>query len=83
MIFANDGCYHVAAMRKNVKKLLGIALATAAACSLSLASSEAVYWISKTGKTHNSTCRYYKTCKGFASPVGSGDNCKICGGAGK
>lgn len=39
------------------------------------------YWISSTGKTHNSTCRYYNNCKGYWSDTGSGDNCKICGGA--
>lgn len=42
---------------------------------------EGQYWISSTGKTHNSSCRYYRTCKGHASDKGSGNNCKICGGA--
>lgn len=40
------------------------------------------YWISSAGKTHTSTCRYYETGKGKRSGTGSGDNCKICGGAG-
>lgn len=42
---------------------------------------EGKYWISSTGKTHNSSCRYYKTCKGRASDTGTGNDCKICGGA--
>lgn len=41
------------------------------------------YWISSTGKTHNSSCRYYNNCKGYWSDTGSGDNCKICGGVNK
>lgn len=39
------------------------------------------YWISSTGKTHNSSCRYYNNCKGYWSDTGSGNNCKICDGA--
>lgn len=45
------------------------------------AAEEKTYWISSTGKTHNSSCRYYNNCKGYWSDTGSGDNCKICGGA--
>lgn len=41
------------------------------------------YWISSTGKTHRSGCRYYGTTKtGRYSSTGSGDNCMKCGGAG-
>lgn len=39
------------------------------------------YWISSTGKTHNSVCRYYNNCKGYFSDTPSGVNCKLCGGA--
>lgn len=39
------------------------------------------YWISSTGKTHNSSCRYYRNSKGHASDRPSGNNCKICGGS--
>ena len=38
------------------------------------------YWISSTGKTHRSGCRYYASGNGrFAGA--SGVNCKLCGGA--
>ena len=40
------------------------------------------YWISSSsGKTHNSSCRYYKKSKGHGSDTPSGNDCKICGGA--
>lgn len=40
------------------------------------------YWITdSSGKTHNSSCRHYEKSKGRASKTGSGDNCKVCGGA--
>lgn len=43
---------------------------------------EGPYWISGTGKTHNSTCRYYEaTVNGHHSSVASGNDCEICGGA--
>lgn len=43
---------------------------------------EDTYWISSTGKTHNSTCRYYETTEnGYHSSEPSGNNCEICGGA--
>ena len=38
------------------------------------------FWISSTGKTHNVRCRYFKTSKGKLASIGSGNNCKICGG---
>lgn len=39
------------------------------------------YWInSRSGKTHNQSCRYYANCNGYPSNTGSGNNCKICGG---
>ena len=40
------------------------------------------FWITSTGKTHNSKCRYFGTTKtGKWTNKGSGNNCKICGGA--
>lgn len=51
--------------------------------SVKVEAAQAKYWISSTGKTHNSTCRYYNNCKGYWSDTGSGNNCKICGGASK
>lgn len=51
--------------------------------SVKVEAAQGKYWISSTGKTHNSTCRYYNNCKGYWSDTGSGDNCKICGGASK
>lgn len=41
------------------------------------------YWISSSGKTHRSGCRYFGTGKGRSSSRPSGNNCKICGGAGR
>lgn len=42
---------------------------------------KASYWVtSSSGKTHNSSCRYYKNSKGYESEKGTGNNCKICGG---
>lgn len=41
------------------------------------------YWISSTGKTHNSNCRYYNNCRGYFSDTPSGNNCKLCGGSGR
>ncbi len=40
------------------------------------------YWISRSGKVHNSSCRYYgRTQRGYFSPEPQGENCRICGGA--
>lgn len=40
------------------------------------------YWVTRSsGKTHNSHCRYYANSKGYYSSTGTGNNCKICGGA--
>ena len=38
------------------------------------------YWISSTGKRHNSRCRYYGTGKGRSGSATEGQACKICGG---
>lgn len=38
------------------------------------------YWISKTGKRHNHSCRYYKNCRGRIGTKSDGIACKICGG---
>nr|DAZ49506.1 MAG TPA: hypothetical protein [Caudoviricetes sp.] len=51
--------------------------------SVKVEAAQKKYWISSTGKTHNSSCRYYNNCKGYWSDTGSGNNCKICGGANK
>ncbi|MDX6766866.1 MAG: hypothetical protein SFU85_08750 [Candidatus Methylacidiphilales bacterium] len=44
------------------------------------ATSGAGYWISSTGKRHNSGCRYYQTSKGRPGTQTEGVACKICGG---
>jgi hypothetical protein len=42
---------------------------------------EKEFWITSSGKTHNSSCRYYGTTKsGRYSDKPSGDSCKVCGG---
>ena len=42
---------------------------------------EKEFWITSSGKTHNSSCRYYRTTKsGRYSDKPSGDSCKVCGG---
>lgn len=41
---------------------------------------EAAYWISSTGKRHNSGCRYYRNCQGRPGTASEGVACKICGG---
>ncbi len=38
------------------------------------------YWISSTGKRHNSNCRYYQTSKGSKGSADQGVACKLCGG---
>ena len=38
------------------------------------------YWLSSTGKRHNSTCRYYKSSKGRPCRAKDGVACKVCGG---
>ena len=44
-------------------------------------SGEKEFWITSSGKTHNSSCRYYGTTKsGRYSDKPSGDSCKVCGG---
>lgn len=45
------------------------------------ATADSSYWISSTGKTHRQGCRYYGKGNGKYVKKGSGDNCKICGGA--
>ena len=32
--------------------------------SVKVEAAQKKYWISSTGKTHNSSCRYYNNCKG-------------------
>ena len=42
---------------------------------------EKEFWITSSGKTHNSNCRYYGTTKsGRYSDEPSGDRCKVCWG---
>lgn len=43
------------------------------------AQKETGYWLSKTGKRHNSSCRYYK-CKGRPCSKDEGVACKVCKG---
>jgi hypothetical protein len=43
-------------------------------------STDCEFWVSTTGKRHNSSCRYYKTSKGSIGTKNSGVPCKICGG---
>jgi hypothetical protein len=38
------------------------------------------YWLSSTGKRHNSSCRYYKSSKGRPCGKNDGVACKSCGG---
>ncbi len=61
----------------------GMPLAERIQPSVKVEAAQKKYWISSTGKTHNSSCRYYNNCKGYWSDTGSGNNCKICGGANK
>ena len=37
------------------------------------------YWLSKSGKRHNSSCRYYR-CKGRPCSKDEGVACKVCKG---
>jgi hypothetical protein len=42
---------------------------------------EKEFWITSSGKTHNSSCSHYGTTKsGRYSDEPSGDSCKVCGG---
>jgi hypothetical protein len=46
------------------------------------AATKGKFWITSTGKTHNSKCRYFGTTKtGKWSIKGSGNNCRVCGEA--
>ncbi len=38
------------------------------------------YWLSSSGKRHNSSCRYYKSSKGGPCGAKDGEACKTCGG---
>lgn len=40
---------------------------------------ETGYWLSKSGKRHNSSCRYYR-CKGRPCSKDEGVACKVCKG---
>lgn len=60
------------------------ARAASSAASPSPASSAETqrYWVTaSSGKTHNSSCRYYANSRGYYSATGTGNNCRICGGA--
>ena len=75
-------CYNTYAMKTLLlAPILAFSLLASAAAPNSASAASGRYWISSTGKTHNSSCRYYANCKGFFSDTPSGDNCKICGGA--
>ncbi len=64
-----------------MKTLLHSTLYTAAALMFLAPLAEADYWISSTGKTHNSSCRYYQKGKGKLSATPTGKDCKVCKGA--
>ena len=38
------------------------------------------YWLSGSGKRHNSSCRYFKTGNGRLCTEKEGSPCKVCGG---
>ena len=38
------------------------------------------YWISSTGKRHNTRCRFYGSGKGHSGSASEGTACKVCGG---
>lgn len=64
-----------------MKPLLAAALGAFLFCSAAdNGGDEDMLWISSTGKTHNSSCRYYGMGKGRFTRQGSGNNCKFCGG---
>ena len=44
------------------------------------AEQETGYWLSTSGKRHNSKCRYYKKSKGIPCGSKDGTACKACGG---
>ncbi len=64
-----------------MNKLSKIALYVIVAGAFIASTAEADYWISSTGKTHNSSCRYYQKGKGRLSKTPSTVNCKVCKGA--
>lgn len=72
------------ALRAQLKGGTALATATQPKTTSSQAtdssSSQDSYWISSTGKRHNSSCRYFKTSKGAPGSAGQGTACKICGG---
>ena len=54
----------------------------AAAPSEESATDSKRYWVtSSSGKTHNRSCRWYANSRGYYSAKGTGNNCKVCGGA--
>lgn len=64
-----------------MKPLLAVALGAFLFCSAAdNGGDDSLLWISSTGKTHNSSCRYYGMGKGRFTRQGSGNNCKFCGG---
>lgn len=57
------------------------ATASSPAAAPATATAAQQYWItSSSGKTHNSSCRYYGSSKGYYAAKGTGNNCKVCGG---
>ena len=41
---------------------------------------ETGYWLSATGKRHNSKCRFYQKTRGIPCKATDGTACKSCGG---
>jgi hypothetical protein len=44
------------------------------------AAAETGFWMSSTGKRHNSKCRFYKNTQGYPCGPNDGIACKLCGG---
>lgn len=71
-------------MKAAISSLIALTILSAAvtACRGPQAPHSSPYWIQKkTGKTHNSHCRYYYNCKGYPAHQPTNNNCKKCGGA--
>lgn len=55
-----------------------------ASAQAGLASAQGLYWVSKAGKIHNPSCRYYGSSNsGIYTNKPTGTDCKACGGLGR
>ena len=41
---------------------------------------QSMFWLSKSGKRHNSRCKWYRNCEGHECGPTDGSPCKVCGG---